>query len=331
VIRRTALLALLAAGAFAADAPAPPAPVSAEAGGAKVTVSTRASGVRVGQPVVVDFMIDLPRGAAVETPRLPRSIDAWDVQGSQAMPADPANPERVVERVTFVTFEAGERPLPSLSFTVRAADGTTTTLASPALAVPVASLVGEDADPRAIREVKGAVTVPVAPRWPWVVGGAAIACLAAWLAWLCRASLLRLLFTPTPPETPHERANRRIESLQALALPATGRVQEFYVQLTGIVRELVEGHFGIRAPEQTTTEFLRSARHHPGLLEEHRRFLAGFLRSADLVKFAGERPATAECDRSLLAARQFVQETEPRSGSTVAGDATEGASTGVAA
>jgi hypothetical protein len=101
-------------------------------------------------------------------------------------------------------------------------------------------------------------------------------------------------------------------------------VQDFYVRLTSTVRQLIEGHFGIRAPEQTTTEFLRSARHHPGLLEDQQRFLAGFLRSADLVKFAGDRPAVQECDRSLQAARQFVQETMPRDGQ--AGASAAGAS-----
>jgi len=314
-LKRVATIAvLLAARAFAADAATPPAPVSAEAAGAKVTVRTQATGVRVGQPVAVDFTIDRPAGAAIELPTLPTTLEAWDIRGAQTLPVDAAHPDQLVQRVTLVTFEAGERQVPSLTFTVRDADGKATALASPVLTIPVASLNAQGFDPKAIREAKGAVEVPVAPVWPWVVTTTIVALLVAIVAWSQRARLKAWFFPPAPPESPHERAMRELESLQALALPSTGRVQEFYVQLTGIVRHLIEGHFGIRAPEQTTAEFLRSARHHPGLLEEHQRFLGGFLRSADLVKFAGDRPATAECERSLQAARQFVTETMPREG-----------------
>ena len=329
-MRRLATIALLlAARALAADA-VPPAPVSAEAGGAKVTVRTQAAGVRVGQPVAVDFEIDRPAGSAIELPTLSTTLEAWDVRGAQTLPADTAHPDRLVQRVTLVTFEAGERKVPGITFTVRGADGKTTALASPALTIPVASLNAQGFDPKAIREAKGAVEVPVAPVWPWVVTTAIAALVLAIVAWSRRACLKAWFFPPAPPESPHERAMRELDSLQALALPSNGRVQEFYVQLTGVVRHLIEGHFGIRAPEQTTAEFLRSARHHPGLLEEHQRFLGGFLRSADLVKFAGDRPATTECERSLQAARQFVTETMPREG-TAESAKTEPATAGAAA
>ena len=42
--------------------------------------------------------------------------------------------------------------------------------------------------------------------------------------------------------------------------PARGLVKEFYLRLTGIVRQYVEDTTGIRAPEQTTEEFLRDMR-----------------------------------------------------------------------
>ena len=61
----------------------------------------------------------------------------------------------------------------------------------------------------------------------------------------------------------------------------------------------VEGRFGIRAPEQTTKEFLQAARHHPSIREDHQRMLAAFLRAADMVKFAAQRPGPAECDRGI--------------------------------
>ena len=56
------------------------------------------------------------------------------------------------------------------------------------------------------------------------------------------------------------RSHRRRWPLLAENLPAQGLVKEFYLRLTGIVRQYVEDTTGIRAPEQTTEEFLRDMR-----------------------------------------------------------------------
>ena len=65
------------------------------------------------------------------------------------------------------------------------------------------------------------------------------------------------------------------------------------------------------APERTTEEFLREARLHPALSDDHRALLAGFLRAADMVKFAKHRPDVAEGEEAMRAARRLVTETTP--------------------
>jgi hypothetical protein len=107
------------------------------------------------------------------------------------------------------------------------------------------------------------------------------------------------------------RALRELDDLAARQLPQKGLVLDFYVLLSDAVRRYVEGRFGIRAPEQTTKEFLQAARHHPAIREDHQRMLAAFLRAADMVKFAAQRPTPSECDRGLDAARGFVRESTP--------------------
>ena len=106
-------------------------------------------------------------------------------------------------------------------------------------------------------------------------------------------------------------ALRELDELAARQLPQKGLVLDFYVLLSDTVRRYVEGRFGIRAPEQTTKEFLQAARHHPAMRDDHQRMLAAFLRAADMVKFAAQRPGPGECDRGLDAARGFVRESAP--------------------
>ena len=66
-------------------------------------------------------------------------------------------------------------------------------------------------------------------------------------------------------QTPEEVAHAALALLLPENLPARGLVKEFYLRLTGIVRQYVEDTTGIRAPEQTTEEFLRDIRSRAGL------------------------------------------------------------------
>lgn len=308
-MRRAVLLvaSLLAAGSLAAGDAAPVANRSTEAGGAKVTVSAVES-IRTGEPLQVDFAIDRPAGSSVIVPTLQGAMEPWDVRDARALPVDPARPDRTVERVTLVTFESGDLKVPALTFKIRTADGAENELRSPELPVTVRSLLADGFDPSRIRDVKGAVEIPLESRWPWILGGALLAAILGWLGW--RWWRGRPSVAP-PPEPAHTRALRELDDLAARQLPQKGLVLDFYVLLSDTVRRYVEGRFGIRAPEQTTKEFLQAARHHPAIREDHQRMLAAFLRAADMVKFAAQRPGPSECDRGLDAARGFVLESAP--------------------
>ena len=56
-------------------------------------------------------------------------------------------------------------------------------------------------------------------------------------------------------------------------------------------------------------EFLASVGESPDLSREHQALLREFLRQSDLVKFAGIKPASEDIERSVGAARQFLDET----------------------
>ena len=89
-------------------------------------------------------------------------------------------------------------------------------------------------------------------------------------------------------------------------LPGRGLVKEFYLRLTGIVRQYVEDTTGIRAPEQTTEEFLRDMRSRAVFPPERSVQLAEFLESADLIKYAGQQPGEGQIDQAIARAHEFV-------------------------
>lgn len=153
---------------------------------------------------------------------------------------------------------------------------------------------------------------PRSPSWPWLalvtvaVAAAGLFGGRAFLAWRRRARR----------ESAYDVARARLERLLGRPRPTGELVDAFYVELSDIVRRYLEDRFELRAPELTTEEFLASVGESPDLSRDHQALLRSFLREADLVKFAGLQPSNDDIERSLDAARRFLEETreEPARG-----------------
>ena len=76
------------------------------------------------------------------------------------------------------------------------------------------------------------------------------------------------------------------------------------------MRRYIERAHSIRAPEQTTEEFLLAAAHNPQFRPEVLGKLRAFLQTADLVKFAEYRPESVAVDRAFGTARDYVETDE---------------------
>lgn len=136
--------------------------------------------------------------------------------------------------------------------------------------------------------------------WAWLAGGGMVLLALLWFA----ARRLKKE-RPVMVRSPQELATEELNELLASGLSGTD-VKEFFVQLTGVVRRYIERSTGVRAPEQTTEEFLREVSTTTLFSETDRSRLTGFLESADLVKFAGFRPEADAIADSTERARQFI-------------------------
>ena len=111
--------------------------------------------------------------------------------------------------------------------------------------------------------------------------------------------------TQEPALSPGELARLELQRLIDRRLSETD-VKEFYVELTAVVRRYIERTTGIRAPEQTTEEFLREIVTNDVFTSDEKLRLRSFLQSADLVKFAGLRPDAADVEAGILRAQEFI-------------------------
>lgn len=107
--------------------------------------------------------------------------------------------------------------------------------------------------------------------------------------------------------SPRERALFELAELLDRGLIAKDRVKEFYFELTMIVRCYIERAHTVRAPEQTTEEFLDAVSKDSRFSQEVVRQLRAFLNAADLVKYAAFRPDQQTVDSAISTARRYIE------------------------
>mgnify|MGYP006295358553 CR=1 FL=1 len=148
--------------------------------------------------------------------------------------------------------------------------------------------------------------------WLWVAAGSGGVLLlaAAGALLIVRAKRRRSRPSAEPEKSPWVEARESLQALLSAESEGTVDPDSFYTELTGILRRYIERRFDVRAPEQTTEEFLEAARHSEALAP-YREMLEDFLTHADLVKFAAYEPSESEVGSSIEACRSFVEATIP--------------------
>jgi hypothetical protein len=211
---------------------------------------------------------------------------------------------------TLAVTASGSLTVPSLPVQIQEGDATQL-LATDPFSITVTSLVPVDADLSAIKDIAPPVLLlrRGLPPWVWLVtsglGGVALLAGAWW--WYRRRR--RAAVVPLVQRPAHILALAALAHLQRQDLIGQERIEEFYVRVSIILRRYVELRFGLRAPEQTTEEFLVSALATGGLIATHRDLLEAFLQHCDLVKFARHRPTPNAMEETLESAKTFVEHT----------------------
>lgn len=114
----------------------------------------------------------------------------------------------------------------------------------------------------------------------------------------------------TPPPTPYKLALRELE--EAKALLESGTDKEYSSAVSNALRNYLERTYGLRAPEQTTEEFLEAAQSDPRLSGDPLERLGTFLQLCDLAKFAKHAFGLNERRELFNTAYDFIESSEQK-------------------
>jgi hypothetical protein len=306
------VLACMTGNRLAAEGPPPTAtdaPVT-------VTTSVEPRRVTIGTPFRYTMRVEAKGEVEVLVPILAERLGEFMIRDFGEVPHDPAKDGAVVvERwYTMVTYEAGDKLIPGAPIQYREPGTDLQRLDAPETLVIVDSLLPKNDDALAkatLRDIKDPVEVPADYTPLWWLGGALVA-VTGLVFGLYQLLNRRRRAREVPPRPAHEIALEALARLRGARLLERDQHEEYYVQLSAIIRAYVEGRFGLRAPEMTTEEFLQAAQRDRQLPPEHRPALSQFLGEADLVKFARYVPAAGDAERAYKAAREFVESTAAR-------------------
>jgi len=281
-----------------------------ERGPVKVTAEVQPAKARLSDEPVLTLTIEYEQGVQVEKPPFGATMGSFAVRDFHEPLPKIHNGREIIQQVySLEPMQTGKLLIDPISVTFidlrPKGDEKTHTVQTEALTVDISSMVGDSAPSLAnLRPATGPLDLP--SHWSLLAWSIAFVCIVlaiiGWLLWRRYKSKQAVAEIVLSPE---EQARLELEKLAQSGLAETDVVQ-FYVELTAIVRRYIERTTGIRAPEQTTEEFLREISRANTFNRETSDRLRNFLESADLVKFAAHRPRQEDIEESFSRARIFI-------------------------
>lgn len=267
--------------------------------------------VRLSDEPVLTVTIRSEPDVMVTAPPFGQSVGEFLIRGFQEPVVPAEDGMQILRQVyTLEPTRTGTLTIAPITVTFQdqrsAKDDQNNTVESEALSVEVTTVVG-DAAP-SLNDLKPSappVELPSdgPPAIIWLIAGLLVIAGGLVIVVVRRRQQQRLR---KPPLTPEQLAQLELDQIIGRRL-AESDLKAFYTEVTGVVRRYIERSTGVRAPEQTTEEFLHEILAVSVFADDEQRQLRQFLESADLVKFAGHRPAPEDVDASLTRAREFTQ------------------------
>jgi hypothetical protein len=296
-------------------------PLSAQ--NVKVRAELDSSSIQIGQQakltLSIQYKVDTDDRIKIQWPAvgdtLRKEVEVVKQSKIDTIIPDKNDPYTFLQtKIIYVTsFDAGYWALPPFKFIV---NGDTAGIYTDALLLNVSTV--EVDTTQAIKDIKN----PYAIDYAWIdwikdhkllIGGVLlgiiILCLIIWLIIRSRKKQPVVVEEKVIKVPPHVVAFEKLEKLKNDKLWQEGKLKQYHIALTDIIREYIEERFRIQALEQTTEEILSGFKS-VAIDAESKEKLRQLLLLGDLVKFAKEQPLPTENEMSMNNAYDFINGTK---------------------
>ena len=284
-----------------------------ERGPLRFTVKVTKKEITIAERITLELEAALDQDYEMEFPQFGEKLRQFGIVDYTSLPPRLGEGKKVVTQKFYVLepFLSGEYTIPPITLSFwKIRDEERHKLETEGIIIKVTSLLPKDMKKLYIKDISGPVEIPGYKQvYIWITGiGLLVAISGGGLAYLIyKKRTLQERSTRIPPQ---EIAYRELEVLLAEKLIEKGRVKLFYMRITDILRHYIENRFGLRAPEQTTEEFLAELSRSNLLETSYKNLLKEFLNHCDLVKFAEYSPTNDEIQTSFDSCKEFIMTTK---------------------
>ncbi|MBN2414998.1 hypothetical protein JXO52_04115 [bacterium] len=281
--------------------------------GVQVTSAVDRSRITIGDLITYTVTVSHPDTVEIEMPGPAANLGGFEIRDYRIEDPRRIRGGVVSEAVyTISTFVTGEFAIPPLTLHYRSeGDTLVKSMSTQEIPIVVESMKASEAGD--IRDIKPPEEIPRDWRRIMILGAAgllALLLIAAGIVYYRRrkAGAPLLPVKTAPPRPPHEIAREALDRLRQQDLPAQGKIKEYYIELSDIIRRYIEGRFYLVALEMTTTDVLEQLAAVNVSQEDHALFRE-FLQACDLVKFARYIPSNEAHVRRMDQAYELVDRT----------------------
>jgi hypothetical protein len=276
----------------------------------KVTARADKDNVNIGDKVTYSITASTRKGIDVEFPVFDGQIGDLVIKGFDSQERTFFGKKRSIQSYLLISYKPGLYVIPKAVVKYKLADQEEyRELETAEIEIAVESILEGQKGVLDIRDIKG--PVDIRGLFSFLIFGIVVLIILAGITGAYLFTKARQKMESRPPvKPPHIIAYEALQELKTKNLIKEGKVKEYYIGLSDIVRRYLENRFNLRAPEMTTEEFLVQAKDTGELSREHKNLLKDFMYHCDLVKFAKYGPTDSEIGSSSESAKRLIDQTK---------------------
>ncbi len=295
----------------------------------RVTARFVPDSIAIGDQFELEVTVDKDQLQLVDFPAFQENMITDQIEIIEEFPIDTLSHEgrrvRLGKRYRLTTFEEGGHPVGRFPVLYMDKNIVDTLLSADSLILRVGTFE-IDTTTMTIRDIKPTMGAPL--KFGEIGGylgwGLLVLMAIALIVWriVSLSRNLTMFGKPKAVDPPHVAAIKALEILHNQKLWQNNKHKQYYTRLTDILREYLNGRYGIPAMEMTTDETLEELVRWE-IPDSHFANLRDILSTADLVKFAKFVPAEDENETAYTHAYYFVENTKPTEIETTPADPDE--------
>lgn len=277
--------------------------------------SLDSNAIMIGDQIQYNIGISVPEETQVRWPliadTLSRYIEVLDRTSIDTLQED--GQLNLKQSFIITSFDSGYFEVPTVEFQFRL-DTDTTIYSTSTNTLFLQVFVPEVDTSQAFKPIVAPISEPytLAEVLPWIIVITAALLIVALIIWfIIKRQKKQPIFKrkPKPELPPHIDALNKLAELRLAKVWQSGRVKQYFTDLTDITREYIERRYHFDAMEMTSYEILNEL-NKKDLNNEIAGKLESVLQLADMVKFAKAQPTALENDLGLSHCVDFVNETK---------------------